>query len=118
MLGSIELIMIGSIEIILIIIAFLLVLSVLAFLFYKNRKCKENQKPKNEAIVSESVSEAKITAEDEAENDELIAAFLALHLFTSEDIHDEESNVLTIDRIQRRYSPWSSKFYSMNNIQR
>ena len=52
------------------------------------------------------------------ENDELVAAFLALHLYSSEEIHDEESNVLTIDRIQRRYSPWSSKIYSMNNPQR
>ncbi|MFV0391532.1 MAG: hypothetical protein ACK5KP_06600 [Paludibacteraceae bacterium] len=49
--------------------------------------------------------------------DEEVAAFLALHLYLTQNLHDKESNVLTIDRIQRRYSPWSSKIYSMNNFQ-
>ncbi len=45
------------------------------------------------------------------------ALFMALHLYMSETAHDEESNVITIKRIQKRYSPWSSKIYSMNNFQ-
>lgn len=110
--------MLGSIALIFIIIAFLVVLSILAFFVIRNRKLKANQEQQKVAIVSESVSETVITAEDDTENDELVAAFIALHLYTSEDIHDEESNVLTIERIQRRYSPWSSKIYSMNNLQR
>ena len=107
-----------SFELILIIIAFLMVLSVLAFLVYRNNKLKAKQTSQKEAFMSESASGTAVTAENEAENDELVAAFLALHLYSSEEIHDEESNVLTIDRIQRRYSPWSSKIYSMNNPQR
>jgi Na+-transporting methylmalonyl-CoA/oxaloacetate decarboxylase gamma subunit len=45
---------------------------------------------------------------------EIAAVSMALHLFFS-DIHDEESNVITIKRIERRYSPWNSKIYGLNN---
>lgn len=42
------------------------------------------------------------------------AISMAIHLYLSE-MHDDESNVITISRIQRRYSPWSSKIYSIYN---
>lgn len=47
--------------------------------------------------------------------DETAAISLALHLFFDEQ-HDEESNVITIKQIQRRYSPWSSKIYGVRNF--
>ena len=45
---------------------------------------------------------------------EIAAISMALHLFLS-DVHDEESNIITIKRIERRYSPWNSKIYGLNN---
>ena len=45
---------------------------------------------------------------------EIVAIAMALHLFYDE-VHDDESNVITIKRIERRYSPWSSKIYGINN---
>ncbi len=39
----------------------------------------------------------------------------ALYLYFNEN-HDEESNVITIKKVQRRYSPWSSKLYGMPNM--
>ncbi|HON17644.1 MAG TPA: OadG family protein [Salinivirgaceae bacterium] len=42
------------------------------------------------------------------------AISMALFLYLSE-MHDEESNILTIKRLSRRYSPWSSKIYSVMN---
>ena len=47
--------------------------------------------------------------------DEVAAISMALHLFLN-DIHDEESNIITIKRIERRYSPWNSKIYGLTNI--
>lgn len=41
------------------------------------------------------------------------AISLALHLYFSE-LHDEESNVVTIKKVRKAYSPWSSKIYSVN----
>ncbi|WP_068473912.1 OadG family protein [Saccharicrinis aurantiacus] len=38
----------------------------------------------------------------------------ALHLFLNEQ-HDDESNVITIKQVWKRYSPWSSKLYGMTN---
>ncbi len=40
------------------------------------------------------------------------AISLALHLYFDE-MHDEESNVVTIKRVRKAYSPWSSKIYSV-----
>jgi len=40
---------------------------------------------------------------------------MALYLHFNE-IHDQESNVITIKRVSRTYSPWSSKIYSMRNL--
>ena len=40
-------------------------------------------------------------------------AAIAMALFLYNDPHDEESNILTIERVSRVYSPWSSKYYNM-----
>ena len=45
---------------------------------------------------------------------DIVAIAMALHLFYDE-VHDNESNVITIKRIERRYSPWSSKIYGVIN---
>jgi len=45
---------------------------------------------------------------------DIVAIAMALHLFYDE-VHDNESNIITIKRIERRYSPWSSKIYGINN---
>jgi glutaconyl-CoA/methylmalonyl-CoA decarboxylase subunit delta len=41
------------------------------------------------------------------------SAAIAMALFLYNELHDEESNVLTIERVSRIYSPWSSKYYNM-----
>jgi len=40
------------------------------------------------------------------------AIAMALHLYFSE-LHDEENVEMTIKRVSRTYSPWSSKIYAM-----
>ena len=45
------------------------------------------------------------------------AIALALHLYYA-DVHDEESHIMTIKTVERRYSPWSSKIYGLNNLSR
>jgi Na+-transporting methylmalonyl-CoA/oxaloacetate decarboxylase gamma subunit len=42
------------------------------------------------------------------------AISMALHLYFSE-LHDEESGVLTIKKVSKSYSPWSSKIYAVRN---
>lgn len=38
----------------------------------------------------------------------------AVHLYYSE-MHDEESNIITIKNMSKKYSPWSSKIYGVQN---
>ena len=45
---------------------------------------------------------------------ESAAIAMALHLYYFEEIHDEENAIITIKKIEKRYSPWSSKIYGMN----
>lgn len=41
----------------------------------------------------------------------------ALYLYFDE-IHDYESNIITIRKVSRSYSPWNSKLYNMRNLER
>ncbi|AFH49141.1 Hypothetical protein IALB_1431 [Ignavibacterium album JCM 16511] len=41
----------------------------------------------------------------------------ALYLYYDE-LHDQENTVLTINRVSRTYSPWSSKIYSLRQYPR
>ncbi|WP_298612756.1 OadG family protein [uncultured Odoribacter sp.] len=43
-----------------------------------------------------------------------VAIAMGLHLYFNE-LHDEESNIITIHNAPKQYSPWSSKIYSVQN---
>lgn len=89
-----------------------LVLLVIVFnqvpkLFQLNFK---REKTKNKTGENKASSENKYIT-----GDETAAIAMAIHMFFAEQ-HDEESNVITIKRIARRYSPWSSKIYGVMNF--
>ncbi len=48
---------------------------------------------------------------------ESAAIAAAVHSILSE-LHDLESGEITIKKVSKKYSPWSSKIYSMNNYKR
>ncbi|MDA3816031.1 MAG: OadG family protein [Prolixibacteraceae bacterium] len=62
-----------------------------------------------------SVTKSEASGSEYISGGDTAAIAMAIHLFFEEQ-HDEESNVITIKRIQRRYSPWSSKIYGMRNF--
>lgn len=68
-------------------------------------KTKLRRNKHKEEVVTEDdfIVEGNVTA----------AISLAIHLYFSE-MHDEESNVVTIKKVRKAYSPWSSKIYSVN----
>ncbi|RLD51965.1 MAG: hypothetical protein DRI94_04555 [Bacteroidetes bacterium] len=45
------------------------------------------------------------------------AIAVAIHLYFSQ-LHDEESTLLTIKKVKKDYSPWSSRVYSINTFQK
>jgi glutaconyl-CoA/methylmalonyl-CoA decarboxylase subunit delta len=54
-----------------------------------------------------SVSSAEISGET------LAAISLAMYAYL-DDAHDEESNVITMEKVSKRYTPWNSKIYGLN----
>lgn len=56
----------------------------------------------------------KIVTEDEISAEIFAAISAALHTYMEdEEAHDYEHTILTIDKVTRNYSPWSSKIYTL-----
>ncbi len=66
---------------------------------------------KNNKETALSKEEVKVTGEINA------AIGMAIFLYINE-LHDEESGVITIKKISKRYSPWSSKIYGLRQYPR
>lgn len=63
------------------------------------------------------LSELQKDEHPETDSGEVIAAIvMALHEHLN--AHDNENTVLTIDKVKRAYSPWSSKIYGLREIPR
>ena len=63
-------------------------------------------------IGKASVSLSKRKKLGEAPGEVFAAIAMAMHEMQS-DVHDVEETVLTITRVKRSYSPWSSKIYTL-----
>ena len=73
-------------------------------------KKKEQEVEKEvEELPAEVPADALLTGEVNA----AIAA--AIHLYRSE-LHDFEDTVLTMKKVSKTYSPWSSKIYGLRNL--
>jgi glutaconyl-CoA/methylmalonyl-CoA decarboxylase subunit delta len=70
-----------------------------------------NGTSKQEQTLFVSDHEGNFDTQDE----EQAAIAVALYLHFNE-LHDEESNIITIQRVSKTYSPWSSKIYNMRNF--
>jgi hypothetical protein len=97
-----------------IVIVVVLVL-ILLFIFFKRLgyfKAKEAQK-------SGEVQDLTLPdlVQDGLSGEVNAAIAMALHLYSSE-IHDQEDPVITMIRVSRIYSPWSSKIYGLRKSPR
>lgn len=74
----------------------------------EQRRGKKESKAKATGIkpVSEGSS---------SDDQELYAAIAAaIHLY-NEELHDEEDTVITIQKVEREWTPWNAKYYNMNH---
>ena len=89
----------------------------LLYVFFKNTKnlysidFKTLFSKQQEEPVREQSAPGEISGEVNA------AIAMSLHLYVSE-LHDHEDTVLTIKKVARTYSPWSSKIYGLRNLNR
>ncbi len=72
--------------------------------FNKEKFHRRKKETQEEPTEDDFVIEGNVTA----------AISLALHMYFNE-LHDEESNIVTIKKVRKSYSPWSSKIYSVQN---
>ncbi len=64
----------------------------------------------------EAAEKVMVTAKPDDLSGEVNAAIAAaIYLYRSE-MHDFEDTVLTIKKVSRTYSPWSSKIYGLRNV--
>lgn len=104
-------------------IAIVVVLSVLALLFLVFKavgsyNVRLSRKKMTEATTTDEQSEesAEKREKPDLHTGELVSAIaLALYAYR-EELHDRESNVLTMHRVTRAYSPWSSKIYGLRQL--
>ena len=84
----------------------LLLLYIVFFNLTKLIQLKSKRTLKKEGITDKDKQDISVSGEVNA------AIAMALHLYFQE-LHDEESAILTINRASKIYSPWSSKIYGM-----
>ncbi len=101
-------------------IAMFVVFSALAILFiiYKNlgrffiRRGATTNKP-----VTNDVKSSVKHSDEEMSGEVNAAIAMAIYLYQNE-LHDFENTVLTINKVSRNYSPWSSKIYTLRKLPR
>ncbi|HET6558487.1 MAG TPA: OadG family transporter subunit [Prolixibacteraceae bacterium] len=100
-------------------IAMFVVFSALAILFiiYKNIGRFFIKKGAKAATAPKGETKPKTTDSEEMSGEVNAAIAMALHLYHSE-LHDNENTVLTIQKVSRNYSPWSSKIYTLRKSPR
>ena len=84
----------------------LLSLAIIITNFQKFLHSKQRKKLKSEGHRAADADDLSFSGEESA----AISTALYLHF---EEKHDLENTVLTIKRVQRTYSPWSSKLYGL-----
>jgi Na+-transporting methylmalonyl-CoA/oxaloacetate decarboxylase gamma subunit len=67
-------------------------------------KARKNMKKEGEAPVAEVSMEVDVN----------VAIAMALYMYFNE-LHDNESNIITIQTAPKQYSPWNSKIYGVMN---
>lgn len=104
---------ISSYSITLAVVGYLTVFSALVIMYFvynnipKLINLKIRQKLKREGKFKEAETELAVVGEVNA------AISMAIYLYLNE--HDEESHTLTIKKVQRSYTPWSSRIYNLND---
>lgn len=86
-------------------------LLILFFLFKFVGKVAVNRSRKN-AIAAQGAIDDKSCDTENVPGAVYAAIGMALHEM-QEDVHDVENTILTIEKVKRSYSPWSSKIYTL-----
>jgi Na+-transporting methylmalonyl-CoA/oxaloacetate decarboxylase gamma subunit len=99
-----------TIVLIALILLFLIFNNLPALIYYKSRK--EQRKERKAAIKNADAEHPAIEIQQEVSGELNAAISMALYMYFN-DLHDEESNVLTIKHSCKTASPWGSKVHGV-----
>lgn len=88
---------------------------VFAYIGKLNVHAARMKQAREEQIKNQDIHPVIPAAGELIHGEELAAIALALHRYQN-DLHDIESNVITINKVARAYSPWSSKIYGLRQL--
>jgi glutaconyl-CoA/methylmalonyl-CoA decarboxylase subunit delta len=89
----------------------IIVLFVALFIFFLYRTNKIID-AKKEAIKQNETATLIKQHNNDVNEEEAAAIALAIHMYKSE-MHDKESFTITLKKVSKIYSPWSSKIYTL-----
>lgn len=79
--------------------------------FFSNLDKSDKKRLERRTTNAAQKSATKQVSNEESEVQVAIAMALASYF---QEVHDKESNVLTLEKLGKRYTPWSSKIYGLN----
>ena len=96
---------IGFLIVLLVLTMLIFIMRGMGWVFTRERKPRVAATPASEPASDHAISDQELVA----------AIATALKLYKS-DLHDRESETLTINRITRAYSPWNSKIHGLTQL--
>ena len=97
--------LIGFLLVFTVLVLLIFVMKGMGWIFTRDRKPKAVAATSSEPALDHAISDQEIAA----------AIITALKLYKS-NLHDQESEMLTINRITRAYSPWNSKIHGLTQV--
>lgn len=96
-------------------VGYLIVFAALVILYYVFRLIPEILNIKIRYRLQKEGKECADLEDFSVSNEVNAAIATALHLYYEEQ-HDDESNIITVRRVSKTYSPWSSKIYGLRTF--
>jgi len=90
-----------------------LIVILLAFKYMGKYMTRDSKKPVELPVQPES----QVVAQTDRSGEINAAIAMALYLYSNE-LHDQENPVITMIKVSRTYSPWSSKIYGLRKSPR
>ena len=80
------------------------------------RKVQEKKAAKAKQLEAGNSAAAVASTGDTADTPgDVYAAIAAAIYLYDEELHDEEDNIITIQKVERAWTPWNAKYYNMNH---
>ena len=95
-------------------VVFLALLCISLILKGYGRLIMKTQDRKANKVAAKSSEVAAMPSASETSGEIYAAIAAAIYLY-DEEMHDEENTVITIQKVERAWTPWNAKFYNMNH---